>query len=103
MLLLLSFVFPFPCSSKPSLKDCCYYLHCPSLDYRVKPDTANDRKNAEDLNEHLADKEAADRLHLTLSATFVDLQNPGKNQENLNNLTFVREREGDHWHFLRQW
>ena len=29
--------------------DCCYYLHCPTLNYTVVPNPENDRLNAEDF------------------------------------------------------
>ena len=31
--------------------DCCYYLHCPNLNYTVVPSTDNDEKNAIDYTQ----------------------------------------------------
>ena len=56
-----------------SLPDCCYYLHCPTYQYPVIPMTESDELNAEARLEHYYGKRD-DRLHLTLSATFPNLQ-----------------------------
>ena len=55
--------------------NCCYYLHCPNYDYMVLPDPYNDRKNAEDYARYQRSKQTKD-VHLTLSYTSANLQNP---------------------------
>ena len=56
-----------------SLPDCCYYLHCPTYAYPVIPMTESDELNAEARLEHYYGK-VDHKLHLTLSATFPNLQ-----------------------------
>ncbi len=75
---------------RPELNDCCYYLHCPSLDYPVEPTDDFDRVNAANMRKHNADEEARNRLHLTLSATFVNLQNTTTNKRVLHKFLRVR-------------
>jgi len=72
----------------PSDPDCCYYLHCASLDYVVTPDPTNDILNAEEYRDiYMKDEEMKKKMHLTMSATSLNLQNPGKNMDVYNNLT----------------
>lgn len=72
----------------PSDPDCCYYLHCPTLDYVITPDPYNDRLNAEEYRDiYMKDKEMQKKMHLTVSATSLNLQNPENNMKVLNNLT----------------
>ena len=56
--------------------DCCYYLHCPTLNYRVVPDPTNDRINAQEYKKYKQNEGLKSKLHLTLSATFPNLQRP---------------------------
>ena len=56
--------------------DCCYYLHCPTFDYLVVPDPSNDRKNAKDYVKYKQNTNQTSKIHLTLSATFPNLQKP---------------------------
>ena len=56
--------------------ECCYYLHCPTLDHKVVPDPLNDRLNAADFKRYKQDENLKSKIHLTLSATFPNLQMP---------------------------
>ena len=56
--------------------DCCYYLHCPTFEHLVVPDPFNDRKNAEDYEKYMQNINQTSKIHLTLSATFPNLQKP---------------------------
>lgn len=58
----------------PSSPACCYYLHCASPEYPVVPDSKNDYLNAQDYNQRYKDQPLAQQMHLTLSATFPNLQ-----------------------------
>ena len=69
--------------------DCCYYLHCPTFDYLVVPDPSNDRKNAKDYVKYKQNTNQTSKIHLTLSATFPNLQKP----ENI--TTILEELEND--------
>ncbi|CAL4182177.1 unnamed protein product, partial [Meganyctiphanes norvegica] len=72
----------------PNDKDCCYYLHCATLDYVVTPDPHNDILNAEEYRDiYMKDEEMRKKMHLTVSATSLNLQNPINNMGVLNNLT----------------
>ena len=64
-------------------------MHCPTLDYRVVPDPLNDRINAENYKKYKANEELKSKIHLTLSATFPNLQKPG------NITTILGELEND--------
>jgi len=66
--------------------DCCYYLHCPTLNYTVVPSTANDYANAEDYTTKYKDQDLANNIHLILSVTFPNLQKPEGNVHNFNVL-----------------
>ena len=63
--------------------DCCYYLHCPTFDYLVVPDPINDRRNAEDYVRYSQNLNQSSKMHLTLSATFPNLQKPQQIMKNL--------------------
>jgi len=65
-----------------SAPDCCYYLHCPTYGYPVIPMPDSDVRNAEERLRHYKG-EVAQRLHLTLSATFPNLQRPAGAKEQL--------------------
>ena len=67
--------------------DCCYYLHCPTFDYPVVPNPLNDRENAENYVKYKNNPNQSSKIHLTLSATFPNLQNPVDIMTNLDNLT----------------
>ena len=56
--------------------ECCYYLHCPTLDHKVVPDPTNDILNAKDYNLYKQDEDLKSKVHLILSATFPNLQKP---------------------------
>jgi len=71
---------------KPDAKACCYYLHCANFDNPVVPDTANDEANAEDYSARYKGQPLEEEMHLTLSATFPNLQKPGENYRLLNKL-----------------
>ncbi len=59
-------------------------------DYRVQPTDVNDRYNADNFTTHMAeDNPGKERLHLVLSATFVNLQHPRENQQKLMMLNRV--------------
>ena len=74
--------------TNPSDPDCCYYLHCPTFNYTVTPDTTNDRLNAIDYTQtYLTNPELVKDVKLTLSATFPNLQQPENIVKNLDNLT----------------
>ncbi len=53
------------------------------------PDPTNDRLNAEKHVTYLADSNMTSKIHLTLSATFVNLQKPANNVKTLNKLINV--------------
>ena len=53
---------------------CCYYFHCPSKDYIATPDPINDDLNALDYTAWTKNPELQEQIHLTLSATFPNLQ-----------------------------
>jgi len=65
---------------------CCYYLHCGNFDYPVVPDTANDVENAKDYTERYQGQQLEKELHLILSATFPNLQQPENNSRLLGHL-----------------
>ena len=50
--------------------DCCYYLHCPTLNHKVVPDPYNDIENAKEYIKYKENEKLKSKLHLTLSATF---------------------------------
>jgi len=58
---------------------CCYYLHCANYNYPVVPDPKNDIANAEDYKMFYKDKELEQEMHLTLSYTSANLQQPENN------------------------
>ena len=66
--------------------ECCYYLHCPTYKYMVNPDPLNDRLNAEDFIKYKNNQTQMDAVHLTLSATFPNLQEPQNNIKQLSKL-----------------
>jgi len=66
--------------------ECCYYLHCPTFDHLVVPNPANDRANAEDYVKYKTNANQSSQMHLLLSATFPNLQVPGKIMSHLNTL-----------------
>jgi len=71
--------------AKDSDPDCCYYLHCPTLDYRVVPSMDNDYANADDFTKtYMGNKTLEEAVHLTLSITFPNLQSPAQINKNLN-------------------
>lgn len=73
--------------ANPRDPDCCYYLHCPSFNYSVVPDPYNDRLNAEDYtHKYQGNSSVQERIHLTLSATFPNLQNPKNISRDLRKL-----------------
>ena len=53
---------------------CCYYFHCPSKSYMATPDPTNDELNAVDYENWTKDPQLQEQIHLTLSATFPNLQ-----------------------------
>jgi len=59
-------------------KECCYYMHCPTPDYKAVPDPHNDIENAKDYKRYKANQTQMDMVHLTLSATYPNLQEPDK-------------------------
>jgi len=65
---------------------CCYYLHCGNFDFPVVPDTANDVENAKDYMERYKGQQLENELHLILSATFPNLQQPENNSRLLGHL-----------------
>ena len=69
--------------------DCCYYLHCPTLNHKVVPDPYNDRENAKEYTKYKQNEDLKSKIHLTLSATFPNLQRPG------NITTILGELERD--------
>lgn len=74
--------------ARASDPDCCYYLHCPTLDYRVVPDPTNDRINANNYNTlYRNNSTLTDAIHLTVSATCMNLQDTTLNTRFLDSLT----------------
>lgn len=69
-----------------SAKACCYYLHCANFDFPVVPDPKNDIDNAEDYMNRYQNKELSQKMHLTLSATFPNLQEPKNNSRILGDV-----------------
>jgi len=84
----------------PDKPMCCYYFHCPSLDYIVTPDPLNDRINAEEYEmwrrSGSGPKELQNQIHLTLSATFPNLQAPENDVSILKNLT-TKHKDAFKW------
>lgn len=75
-------------NKNPNDPPCCYYLHCATLDYVVTPDPHNDRENAKEYRDiYMKDEEMRKKMHLIVSATSLNLQNPVNNMVVLNNLT----------------
>jgi len=73
--------------TNPRDPDCCYYLHCPTLNYTVVPSTKNDYANAEDFTKtYKKNSSMEEMIHLTLSVTFPNLQQPKDNNNNFNRL-----------------
>jgi len=67
--------------------ECCYYLHCPNLNYTVVPTTDNDVANAQDYTtKYKGNPSLEEKVHLTLSLTFPNLQQPKQLNNNLNRL-----------------
>jgi len=74
-------------SVNDSLPPCCYYLHCSSFDYPVRPTTEADYENAEArAAEYLGKHEA--EMRLALSTTFANLQTPDGAGDTLDQLRY---------------
>lgn len=69
-----------------SAKACCYYLHCANFEFPVVPDPKNDKLNAQDYNNRYQGQPLEEEMHLTLSATFPNLQTPKNNSRILGQL-----------------
>jgi len=65
---------------------CCYYLHCATYDYPVVPHPKNDEDNAEDFNNLYKGQELEKEMHLTLSFTSPNLQQPENNTRIMGHL-----------------
>lgn len=63
-------------NKNPNAKPCCYYMHCPTPDYKAVPDPTNDILNAQDYKKYKSNQTQMDMVHLTLSATYPNLQEP---------------------------
>jgi len=63
-------------NKNPDAKECCYYMHCPTEDYKAVPDPTNDILNAQDYRQYKTNQTQMDMVHLTLSATYPNLQEP---------------------------
>jgi len=73
--------------ANPTDPECCYYLHCPNLNYTVVPNPENDRLNALEFTQHYqGNATLEEKIHLTLSMTFPNLQQPQRIVSNFNNL-----------------
>jgi hypothetical protein len=73
--------------ANPTDPECCYYLHCPNLNYTVVPNPENDRLNALEYTQHYqGNTTLEEKIHLTLSMTFPNLQQPQRIVNNFNNL-----------------
>jgi len=82
--------------SDPGARACCYYLHCANYRYPVVPDPKNDIENAKDFNLRYKNQNLSKEMHLTLSATFPNLQQP------VNNSRILGQLESD-YHGDFQW
>ena len=70
--------------------DCCYYLHCGTLRYPVKPIDTNDRLNADQFKAYRENDTLTNQIHLVLSATSLNLQDPKNNTVLMDGLNRVR-------------
>lgn len=70
-------------NKNPNAKDCCYYMHCPTAEYKAVPDPTNDILNAEDYKKYKTNQTQMDMVHLTLSATYPNLQDPKGQSSNI--------------------
>lgn len=73
--------------ANPNDPDCCYYLHCPTFNYTVVPNPANDIENAREVMEYM--KRQDREMHMTLSYTSPNLQKP----DNITSIMATLEQE----------